>query len=194
MTLVRAEIDSPLGVLALEASDAGLRALRYDPARWPAVGAMPESPAATVPVVDHPVLAAAAREVDEYFAGTRRTFDLPLDLTGSRFRREVLSAMTAIPYGQVWSYLDLARRLGRDANSARAVGRACNGNPLPIVVPCHRVVAADGSLGGYAAGLDVKRWLLALERGDPAVPPGGWEPARARALERREAPRLFDPT
>jgi methylated-DNA-[protein]-cysteine S-methyltransferase len=191
MALVRTVVESPLGALTLDASDDGLRGVRFDPGRWPAVGPAPETAAVTVPADEHPVLAAAARELAGYFAGTLHAFDLPLDLRVTRFQRDVLDAMAAIPYGQVWSYADLARRLGRDTGSARAIGRACNSNPVPIVLPCHRVVAADGSLGGYAAGLEAKRLLLGLERGEPAVPDGGWEPASARRTDDPAMPHLF---
>jgi methylated-DNA-[protein]-cysteine S-methyltransferase len=190
VSLHRTTVVSPLGPLTIEASDRGLRTIRFDPDRWPAVEPA-ESAAEDVRLVDDPLLEATARELAEYFDGRRTFFDLPLDLRTTAFRRTVLEAMAAIPYGQVWSYRELGRHIGRDAGAARAIGQACHDNPLPIVLPCHRVVASDGSLGGYAAGLDVKRWLLGLERGDPAVPPGGWEPASAARVP-TEAPTLFD--
>lgn len=192
MSLHRTTIVSPLGPLTIEASDRGLRAIRFDPDRWPAVADDAGSAADEVRLVDDPLLEATARELAEYFDGRRREFDLPLDLRTTPFRKTVLEAMAAIPYGQVWSYRELGRHIGRDAGASRAIGQACHDNPIPIVLPCHRVVAADGSLGGYAAGLEVKRWLLGLERGDPAVPPGGWEPASAPRAATATAPTLFD--
>jgi methylated-DNA-[protein]-cysteine S-methyltransferase len=111
-----------------------------------------------------PVLREAARQLGEYFRGERRDFQLPLDLKGTRFQQEVWHALLRIPYAQTRSYADLAREIG-SPNSARAVGSANGANPVAIIVPCHRVVASGGGLGGYSAGLDVKRRLLALESG-----------------------------
>jgi len=108
-------------------------------------------------------LDAAAREIDEYFAGRRVSFDLPLDLSLARgFRRKVLGHLARIRYGATASYAQIARHTG-SPRAVRAVGTACALNPLPIVVPCHRVLRSDGSLGGYAGGLAAKRALLALE-------------------------------
>jgi methylated-DNA-[protein]-cysteine S-methyltransferase len=108
-------------------------------------------------------LDAAAREIEEYFAGRRSAFDLPLDLSLARgFRRKVLAQLERIRYGATSSYAQIARRAG-SPRAVRAVGTACALNPLPIVVPCHRVLRSDGSLGGYAGGLAAKRALLALE-------------------------------
>ncbi len=106
-----------------------------------------------------PVLA----QLEEYFAGARREFDLPLAPRGSPFQRAVWQALTRIPYGETVSYGELARRIGHP-QASRAVGLANRTNPLPIVVPCHRVIGADGSLTGFGGGLEIKRRLLALER------------------------------
>ncbi|MED9959536.1 MAG: methylated-DNA--[protein]-cysteine S-methyltransferase [Christensenellales bacterium] len=110
-----------------------------------------------------PLLREAARQLDEYFAGARRAFALPLAPQGTPFERQVWDALRAIPYGQTLSYGELAACIGRPA-AGRAVGRANGRNPLPILVPCHRVIGADGRLTGYAGGLEAKAWLLALER------------------------------
>ena len=109
-----------------------------------------------------PLLHAAAAELAEYFAGDRTTFDLPLVAPASPFQRRMRDAMMAIPYGETRSYGELAALLG---SNPRAVGQACGGNPIPIVVPCHRVLAAGGRIGGYSAGegLATKRWLLGHE-------------------------------
>ena len=107
-------------------------------------------------------------QLDEYFAGDRQEFDLPLAPAGTPFQRQVWEALASIPYGEVTSYAALADRLGRPG-SARAVGAANGANPLAIVVPCHRVVGADGTLTGYAGGLDAKRTLLTLEASPPAA-------------------------
>src|SRR6202030_2498256 len=102
------------------------------------------------------------RELEEYFAGKRREFSFPLDLRGTDFQRACWRALLAIPYGETRTYADIARAVGKP-NAFRAVGMANNRNPIAIVVPCHRVIASDGTLCGYGGGLDVKRKLLELE-------------------------------
>ena len=104
----------------------------------------------------------ARQQLTEYFAGQRREFDLPLAPAGTDFQRRVWELLREIPYGETVTYGELARRLG-NPKSARAVGMACNRNPIAIVVPCHRVVGSTGSLTGYAGGLDAKAFLLKLE-------------------------------
>jgi methylated-DNA-[protein]-cysteine S-methyltransferase len=103
---------------------------------------------------------ATARQLDEYFAGSRRTFDLPLDLVGTEFQRRAWLALAEIPYGETRTYAEQARLL---RSGPRAVGSANARNPLPIVIPCHRLVGTNGSLTGYAGGLEHKEWLLRLE-------------------------------
>ena len=105
------------------------------------------------------IVSAAARQLDEYFAGTRRTFDLPLDLRGTEFQQQVWLSLPKIPYGETSTYAKQAATIGRP-RAVRAVGSANGRNPLSIVLPCHRIVAANGSLAGFAGGLDTKRWLL----------------------------------
>jgi len=107
-------------------------------------------------------LARARQQLAEYFAGTRTAFDVPLDPAGSAFERRVWDALRTIPYGATLSYSELARRLG-DVRATRAVGTANARNPIPIIVPCHRVVGASGELTGFGGGLDRKRWLLEHE-------------------------------
>jgi methylated-DNA-[protein]-cysteine S-methyltransferase len=107
-------------------------------------------------------LAAAVRQLDEYFAGTRRDFDLPLAFRGTPFQTRVWRELVEIPYGQTWSYGQLAKRIDKPSAS-RAVGLANGRNPISILVPCHRVIGADGSLTGYGGGIERKRWLLAHE-------------------------------
>ena len=109
-----------------------------------------------------PVTGQARQQLTEYFAGQRREFDLPLAPAGTDFQRRVWELLREIPYGETVTYGELARRLG-NPKSARAVGMACNRNPIAIVVPCHRVVGSTGSLTGYAGGLDAKAFLLKLE-------------------------------
>jgi methylated-DNA-[protein]-cysteine S-methyltransferase len=107
-------------------------------------------------------LAATRRQLSEYFAGSRRTFELPLRLEGTAFQQRVWRELTEIPYGETWSYGQLATRIGKPSAS-RAVGLANGRNPISILVPCHRVIGADGSLTGYGGGLERKQWLLAHE-------------------------------
>jgi methylated-DNA-[protein]-cysteine S-methyltransferase len=109
------------------------------------------------------VLAACAAQLTAYFAGKRRHFDLPLAPRGTPFQLSVWSALAKIPYGELRSYRDIARSIGNSA-AVRAVGAANGRNPLPIVVPCHRVIGSNGALTGFAGGLEVKRFLLDLER------------------------------
>ncbi len=152
-----AALASPVGRLTLAATERGLAAVLWetdDPRRVP-LGAAAEEP-------DHPVLREAASQLDAYFAGTRRAFDLPLDLHGTEFQRRVWAELLLIPFGETRSYGQIARRLG-DPNLMRAVGAANGRNPVSIVAPCHRVVGAAGQLTGFAGGLDAKRFLLALE-------------------------------
>ncbi len=114
----------------------------------------------------------AVRQVALYLEGRLRAFDLPLDLRGSSFRRRVLAAVSMIPYGETMSYGQIARRAG-SPGGARAVGQAVGANPVPLIVPCHRVIASDGSLGGFGLGLPMKRRLLDLE---------GWIPDSSTSL------------
>ncbi|MGI9646225.1 MAG: methylated-DNA--[protein]-cysteine S-methyltransferase [Ilumatobacteraceae bacterium] len=155
-------LDSPVGPLTVVASDAGLRAVL-----WPADGAGGDRPRVPLPGAveddDHAVLVEARRQLTEYFAGERTEFDLPLDPVGTAFQQSAWTALRTITYGETISYGEQARRMG-DARKARAVGAANGKNPLSIVVPCHRVVGSDGSLTGFAGGVETKAWLLAHER------------------------------
>jgi methylated-DNA-[protein]-cysteine S-methyltransferase len=115
-------------------------------------------------------LADAKRQLEEYFAGDRTTFDIPLAAQGAPFEREVWHALEEIPYGETVSYGEIARRVGQPT-AARAVGTANGRNPIAVIVPCHRVIGADGSLTGYGGGLERKRLLLELERGQGRLGP-----------------------
>jgi methylated-DNA-[protein]-cysteine S-methyltransferase len=151
--------DSPIGPLTLVGDDAGLCMLSF-PGR---------SPAQTDGDADrvHPVLGSAIEQLDEYFAGRRQAFELPLQLNGTRFQLKVWEALRSIPYGTTTSYGALARRVGveleRDTPEARAVAAVVARTPVAIIVPCHRVIGADGSLVGYGGGLHRKRALLDFE-------------------------------
>ena len=142
---------APIGLLRIEADDVGICAIR--PSEQAQSVCRAEIP---------PVLAQAIEEMEGYFSGTRQAFSLPLSLKGTAFERSVWQALMEIPYGETCTYGGLAAQLGWPG-SARAVGRACGANPLLIVVPCHRVIAASGALTGFAAGMQAKRTLLALE-------------------------------
>ena len=111
---------------------------------------------------DDDILAQARQELEEYFDGRRRTFDVPLAPNGTEFQLSVWSALTTIPFGTTISYADLARRVGNEA-AVRAVGAANGRNPIPVIVPCHRVIGSDGSLTGFGGGLPRKKWLLQHE-------------------------------
>ncbi len=162
---VRSRVESPLGPLELAASDAGLCLLEFSDRRaLPGELARLEARFGSPPVAgEHPVLAAAATQLSEYFAGARRDFDLPLDLAGTAFQRKVWDELLRIPYGTTLSYGELATRVG-SPGGARAVGSANGANCVAIVVPCHRVVQADGTLRGYGGGLWRKQLLLELEQ------------------------------
>jgi methylated-DNA-[protein]-cysteine S-methyltransferase len=148
-------VDTPIGPLTLIASDNGLRRVRFPNE----TSGRPDGPADP----EHPVLAETARQLAEYFAGERTDFDLPLRPAGTAFQLVAWRALTRIPYGRTVSYGEQARRVGHPGR-ARAIGAANGRNPLPIVVPCHRVIGADGSLVGFGGGLAIKAWLLDHER------------------------------
>jgi len=155
-----AYVDSPLGRILVAGDEAGLRKISFmdgDTAIAPAAG-WSENPRA---------LAEARRQLGEYFAGRRREFSLPLAPEGTPFQRRVWDALVEIPYGVTISYGELARRL-RKPTASRAVGAANGRNPLPIVIPCHRVIGASGDLTGFGGGLHLKVGLLSLENALPA--------------------------
>jgi methylated-DNA-[protein]-cysteine S-methyltransferase len=126
------------------------------------------------------VLDETARQLREYFAGTRQTFDLPLAPRGSGFQELVWQTLLKIPFGETWSYGQLAKHIGRPSAS-RAVGTANGANPISIIVPCHRVIGANGTLTGYGGGLPAKRWLLAHE-GAPGATLDLWAGSSSAAL------------
>jgi methylated-DNA-[protein]-cysteine S-methyltransferase len=154
--------DSPVGPLLLAADDAGLRLVEFHSPRHP-MARLQDWEAG-----DNTVLAATRTQLGEYFAGSRRSFDLPLAPQGTDFQRAVWWKLAEIPYGETISYAQLAARVDKPS-ATRAVGAANGRNPLPIVLPCHRVIGADGSLTGFGGGLPTKRFLLALEGALPAA-------------------------
>lgn len=155
-TLYFSRMNSPIGPLILGVSDNAMMALEFDRGPFPRSGGKMqwvESPGHT---------ANYRREIEEYFQGSRREFSFPLDLRGTPFQIKCWRALLEIPYGETRTYADMARAVG-SPQGFRAVGLANNRNPIAIVVPCHRVIASDGTLCGYGGGLEVKRRLLELE-------------------------------
>jgi methylated-DNA-[protein]-cysteine S-methyltransferase len=150
------EMKSGAGSIWLIASDRGLSGLYWERQAQP----MAEGLRSDVPA--HAILKDAVRQIGEYLSGARREFDLPLDICGTPFQESVWKALRGIPFGTTISYKELAERI-ENPKAVRAVGSANGRNPVCIVIPCHRVIAADGTLGGYAGGLPNKRRLLAVE-------------------------------
>lgn len=167
-TLHCSTINSTIGALFLAASARGLVALEFD-ARLPGQQSIRPNPrdlreerSGFMFEESTRVMAPYSRELEEYFAGTRRKFDFPLDLRGTDFQVACWRKLLAIPYGETRTYADIARAIGKPT-AFRAVGMANNRNPIAIVVPCHRVIASDGTLCGYGGGIELKRRLLELE-------------------------------
>ena len=155
---------SPVGELILTATETALTGVYFPTSRHVPPRHEVEPPrAAERRGAGGEVLARTSDQLSEYFAGTRTSFDLPLDPRGTAFELRVWEELRAIPYGVTRSYSDIARRLG-DLRSTRAVGAANGKNPIPIIVPCHRVIGAHGDLTGFGGGIDRKRWLLEHER------------------------------
>jgi len=159
---IYASIDSPVGPLLIAATEDGLCAIEFHAPRHvvPRGAGWREG--------THALIDLARGQLGEYFAGRRRTFDLPLAPEGTTFQRHVWFTLATIPYGRTISYTELASRVGRPS-ATRAVGAANGRNPLPIVLPCHRVIGADGSLVGFGGGLATKRLLLELEGARPGA-------------------------
>ncbi|WP_105254537.1 methylated-DNA--[protein]-cysteine S-methyltransferase [Pseudoalteromonas sp. T1lg75] len=154
MTLFQECIDTPLGELVIQATDRGLCYVGFDLGRKAEASAAASANAIT---------SLAKTQLKEYFQGARQEFELPLDTQGTEFQRQIWQALGGIAYGKTGSYGDIARQVG-NPKAVRAVGAANGRNPISIIMPCHRVIGANGTLTGYAGGLERKRWLLALEQ------------------------------
>ena len=163
MTYAYKLMDSPVGQLKLVANGERLAAILWenDKPNRVRVGEPVEA-------IDRPVLIETERQLNEYFAGTRQGFDLPLDFHGTEFQKKVWHALLTIPFGQTRSYAEIARQIG-NVNAVRAVGAANGRNPISIVAPCHRVIGASGELTGFAGGLANKMLLLSLEAGQTSL-------------------------
>lgn len=162
MKLAQWQMHSKIGPLFLVASEKGLQSLFWQEQPVPMLNSLNElHPAAAI-------LAQAVNQLDEYFKGQRKNFDLPLDLEGTEFQKRVWQELCQIPYGKTISYLELSHRIG-NPKAVRAVGSSNGKNPVCIIVPCHRVIASSGSLGGYSGGLPIKEKLLAIEKSTSSI-------------------------
>ena len=155
-------IPSPLGDIALRVEDDFLTGLYFVGQKY-----FPQMSLTRIGNGAPPLALYAQQQIAQFFSGARRDFGLPIALRGTPFQRRVWKELEAIPYGRVISYAEVARRLRLDSGHARAVGSAVGRNPVSVIVPCHRVVATNGALTGYAGGVDRKAALLALEQAEP---------------------------
>ena len=158
MQLVYMYMDSPVGALKLVAHDQALVAVMWDNEDHKRVRL-----AELIEDRQHPMLLRVKKQLEEYFAGQRQQFDLPLDFQGTDFQQQVWQALLTIPYGEKRSYKDIAVQIGNE-KAVRAVGAANGRNPISIIAPCHRVIGSSGALVGFAGGLDKKQILLSLEQ------------------------------
>lgn len=156
MSAIQKKINSKIGILYLVATKNALKSIIWNEQPVPMLEDDATNPAALI-------LLEAELQINEYLEGKRKNFDLPLEAEGTNFQKRVWEALSRIPYGTTCSYKDIALVL-QHKKASRAVGTANGRNPLSIIVPCHRVISSDGSLGGYAGGLDVKKKLLAIEK------------------------------
>jgi len=152
----RALLKTPIGILQLFADDQALYRIIFP-------SCTRNIPVADAPPKNHRLLIATIRQLNEYFKGERQSFDLPLSPQGTEFQMAVWECIRNIPHGQTRTYGELAAQLG-NRNKARAVAGAANKNPLPLVIPCHRVIGVSGKLTGFSGGLEIKRYLLNLEQ------------------------------
>jgi methylated-DNA-[protein]-cysteine S-methyltransferase len=177
MTHVYKTMQSPVGELKLVASEKGLTAILWenDPPHRIRLASASEDK-------NHPVLVEVERQLNDYFAGKRTAFSLPLDFRGTAFQKKVWAALLSIPFGETRSYGQIARQI-KNPKAVRAVGAANGKNPISIIAPCHRVIGSNGALTGFAGGLDAKAFLLALE---------GKKIFNKRAAQQRELPLKLD--
>jgi methylated-DNA-[protein]-cysteine S-methyltransferase len=160
LTMYRTTMPSPVGELTLVADDTALRTISWNTDEY---GRDIDGDVVDVANDEHPMLALATHQLEEYFDGSRTEFDVPLAPEGTPFQQQVWSVLRSIPFGATMTYGEQASLLG-DRNRARAVGAANGRNPIPIIVPCHRVVGSNGHLTGFGGGIAAKAWLLDHER------------------------------
>ncbi len=158
-------LDSPIGPILVAGDSGSISEISFT------TGHLVRKPSADW-VEDREPLLLATEQLEQYFAGERRRFELPLRMEGTTFQKRVWAVLLTIPYGDAWTYGQVAETLG-SPGAARAVGRANATNPLPLVVPCHRVIGADGTLTGFGGGLSAKQWLLRFEGALPSVQQAG---------------------
>lgn len=156
MSVIQVKMNSKIGPMYLVASDKGLHGVFWKETKAPFRNKQHQGRAVEI-------LIEAQTQLEQYLDGQRRSFDLPLDVQGTSFQKQVWNELSKIPYGKTYSYSDIAKKIKND-KAVRAVGTANGRNPLSLIVPCHRVIAADGTLGGYAGGLPIKEKLLRLEQ------------------------------
>lgn len=148
----RQQLNTPIGRVTIEADDLGVRRIYF--------GRRPEISSDSSHSKKH--LQQAKKEIEEYFSGLRKNFEFPVRLEGTDFQKKVWKLARRIPFGKTWSYKELAERVG-DRKAARAVGSALKKNPIPIAIPCHRIIASNGDLTGFAGGMEKKEWLIEHE-------------------------------
>lgn len=154
--MIQVKMNSKIGPMYLVASDKALHGIFWKEIKAPYRNKLHQGRAVEI-------LIEAQTQLEQYLDGQRKSFDLPLDVQGTSFQKQVWNELSKIPYGKTCSYSDIARKIKND-KAVRAVGTANGRNPLSLIVPCHRVIAADGTLGGYAGGLSIKEKLLRLEQ------------------------------
>ena len=168
-------IDTPIGLLVIEGHEEAITRIELPAVRTlPVRNTRAKTSASSKALLAGGTLACAVSQLEEYFEGRRSVFDLPLELGGTPFQNRVWATLAEIPYGETVSYAELALMVGRPT-AFRAVGQANGANPIPIVLPCHRVVASGGGIGGYGGGLSMKRFLLDLESRDGVRAPAAAE-------------------
>lgn len=156
MSTIQIKMNSKIGPIYLVASDNGLQGVFWKESKFPYRNSKHQGRAVEI-------LEETQRQLEQYLDGKRKTFELPLNVEGTNFQKQVWAELSKIPYGTTFSYRDIAKKIKND-KAVRAVGTANGRNPLSLIVPCHRVIAADGTLGGYAGGLSIKEKLLRLEQ------------------------------
>ena len=161
MILYKDTLQTPIGLLTVVADETAIKAIYFEN-RDRSEDYFRNMDFIINEITDHIVINKAKKQLEEYFNASREVFDLPLDPVGTDFQKLIWNILRKIPYGETWSYADLAEYVG-NAKACRAAGNANGKNPIPIIIPCHRVIASDGPIGGFSGGLENKKALLSLE-------------------------------